>query len=128
MPAFATATNPAQFMLIAHRRLREAQALLSAREWSGAMYLAGYTVECGLKAIIAGENRKRLPPALAIHDLQKLTEQVRTRLSHEECLLLATLPTWNHNIRYVCKAPSAATAAQFVNTVKEIHRCLQNYM
>lgn len=33
-------------------RLREAQVLLAAREWSGAYYLAGYAVECALKACI----------------------------------------------------------------------------
>jgi hypothetical protein len=33
-------------------RLREAKALLAARCWSGAYYLAGYAVECGLKACV----------------------------------------------------------------------------
>ena len=36
----------------AAERLREAKALLSVRCWSGAYYLAGYAVECGLKACI----------------------------------------------------------------------------
>ncbi|MEU6191994.1 hypothetical protein [Nocardia sp. NPDC047038] len=38
--------------VLASRRLREAQVLLSAGEWSGAYYLGGYAVECGLKACI----------------------------------------------------------------------------
>ena len=38
---------------LAQTRLREAQALLNAGEWSGAYYLAGYAVECELKACIA---------------------------------------------------------------------------
>lgn len=33
-------------------RLREAGILLQAKEWAGAYYLAGYSVECGLKACI----------------------------------------------------------------------------
>ena len=33
-------------------RLREARALLGVRCWSGAYYLAGYAIECGLKACI----------------------------------------------------------------------------
>src|SRR5262245_4862095 len=37
---------------LAKERLREARALLAARCWSGAYYLAGYAVECGLKACI----------------------------------------------------------------------------
>ena len=34
-------------------RVRDAAALLSAGQWSGAYYLAGYAVECGLKACVA---------------------------------------------------------------------------
>ena len=34
-------------------RLREAHVLLSAGEWSGAYYLSGYAIECGLKACAA---------------------------------------------------------------------------
>jgi hypothetical protein len=39
-------------------RLREAKALLAAEEWSGAYYLAGYSVECALKAVIAREVKR----------------------------------------------------------------------
>ena len=33
-------------------RVRDAEVLLDAGQWSGAYYLAGYAVECGLKACI----------------------------------------------------------------------------
>jgi HEPN domain-containing protein len=38
---------------LAEERIRDAEALLNAGQWSGAYYLAGYAVECGLKACIA---------------------------------------------------------------------------
>lgn len=38
---------------IAAKRIREARVLLRAREYDGAYYLAGYAVECALKAKIA---------------------------------------------------------------------------
>lgn len=38
--------------MLAERRLREADILLAAGEWSGAYYLAGYAVECAIKACI----------------------------------------------------------------------------
>ena len=38
---------------LSRARLREAKALAAAGEWSGAYYLSGYAVECGLKAAIA---------------------------------------------------------------------------
>ncbi|HEX5446404.1 MAG TPA: HEPN domain-containing protein [Pirellulales bacterium] len=37
---------------IAEERLKDAGILLAAGQWGGAYYLAGYAVECGLKACI----------------------------------------------------------------------------
>jgi hypothetical protein len=37
---------------LAEERLADAESLLAAGRWSGAYYLAGYAVECGLKACI----------------------------------------------------------------------------
>ena len=45
--------NRTDFQQLAEERIRDAEALLSAGQWSGAYYLAGYAVECGLKACIA---------------------------------------------------------------------------
>jgi len=42
-----------RFQRIAEERVRDAQALLDAGQWSGAYYLSGYATECGLKACIA---------------------------------------------------------------------------
>jgi HEPN domain-containing protein len=47
------AVNRAQLQQLAEERVRDAQALLNVGQWSGAYYLAGYAVECGLKACIA---------------------------------------------------------------------------
>ncbi len=52
-------------------RLREAKALLKARQYSGAYYIAGYGVECALKAIIAkkrGVRRYEFPENLKTSD------------------------------------------------------------
>lgn len=45
--------NRAQLQQLAEERARDAEILLQAGQWSGAYYLAGYAVECGLKACIA---------------------------------------------------------------------------
>ncbi len=45
--------NRTQLQQLAEERVRDAQALLNAVQWSGTYYLAGYAVECGLKACIA---------------------------------------------------------------------------
>lgn len=38
---------------LARARLRESKILLASQEYSGAYYLAGYVIECALKACIA---------------------------------------------------------------------------
>ena len=45
--------NRTELQWLAKERIREAKVLLDAQYWSGAYYLAGYAVECALKACIA---------------------------------------------------------------------------
>jgi HEPN domain-containing protein len=72
----ANAVNRSDLQQLARERLREARALLAARCWSGAYYLAGYAVECGLKACII----KRL----------MTTDEFPERKFSEQC--------WTHNL------------------------------
>lgn len=63
---------------LAEVRLAEAKALVSAGQPSGAYYLAGYAVECALKAKIAARFReneipdKTLVSAIYTHDIASL--------------------------------------------------------
>ena len=45
--------NRAELQRLAKERISDAKILLDAGHWSGAYYLAGYAVECALKACIA---------------------------------------------------------------------------
>lgn len=45
--------NRTELQQLAEDRAIDAQVLLSGGRWSGAYYLAGYAIECGLKACIA---------------------------------------------------------------------------
>jgi HEPN domain-containing protein len=55
--------NRTEFQSLAEVRIREAKALLDAGLWDGAYYLAGYAVECALKACIAKRTRAEdFPP------------------------------------------------------------------
>lgn len=66
-------------------RAEDSRLLLEARHFDGAYYLAGYAVECGLKACIAkGFKQDDIPdPALVkqiyTHDLTKLLEHAGIR-------------------------------------------------
>jgi hypothetical protein len=44
--------NRAELQRLAVERIGDAKALLAARRWSAAYYIAGYAVECALKACI----------------------------------------------------------------------------
>jgi HEPN domain-containing protein len=45
--------NRADLQRLAKERIGDAKVLLAARRWSAAYYVAGYAVECALKACIA---------------------------------------------------------------------------
>ncbi|MFN3674261.1 MAG: hypothetical protein ACK4VM_20350 [Bosea sp. (in: a-proteobacteria)] len=55
-----------QLQTLALMRLDDARALLSANQFSGAYYLAGDAVECGLKSIIARSFRETVIPDRAL--------------------------------------------------------------
>jgi hypothetical protein len=50
---WAQAVNRTDFQTLADVRIAEAKGLLDLGHWPGAYYLAGYAVECALKACIA---------------------------------------------------------------------------
>ena len=67
------------FQKLVSQRLKDAEVLLQNRRYSGAYYLAGYAVECGLKACIAKQTKQYdFPPSERIvrdiytHDIDKL--------------------------------------------------------
>src|SRR6266481_1334960 len=68
----------ATFQQLAEQRLAEAELLLASGFWSGAYYLAGYSLECALKAKIASSFRENEIPELKrvqriySHDLNSL--------------------------------------------------------
>ncbi len=55
--------NRADFKRLSNLRVREAKVLLDKGLFAGAYYLAGYAVECAMKARIAGQTRRHdFPP------------------------------------------------------------------
>ena len=65
---------------LANERIAEAKILFDAGKWSGAYYLAGYAVECGLKACIAKLTKpeefpdKNFGAKCWVHDIEQLVE------------------------------------------------------
>ncbi len=119
------AKSSTQFAFLADTRLREAGALVAKRHWLGALYLAGYAVECSLKAKIAKNSRDALPDSCKTHDLVALRKVLAPTLTDEQYVTLRAVPEWSHLLRYECRAPSARTVTDFINQSKEAIRCLQ---
>ncbi len=74
---------------LAKLRLREAKALLRSNHPDGAYYLAGYAVECGLKACIARKTQrydfpeKDIVQASYSHEFTRLLIPARLQVDHE---------------------------------------------
>jgi len=72
--------NRTDLQKLADIRIREAKTLFHAGEYSGSYYLAGYAVECALKAWIAKRVQrydfpdKNLTQDSYVHDLGKLVK------------------------------------------------------
>ncbi len=70
--------NRADLQQLSELRINEAKTLLDAGSYPGAYYLAGYAVECALKACIAKKTNQHDFPDKALvnssytHDLEKL--------------------------------------------------------
>lgn len=95
--------NRRDFRRLGETRLRDAHALFAARRYDGAYYLAGYAVECGLKACIARLTRRYdFPPdrrqvdRVYTHELSKLVDAagLRGKLEGEIQSNLAFGPNW----------------------------------
>jgi hypothetical protein len=74
--------NRAELRQLAEDRIEDARILLAAGRWPGAYYLAGYALECGLKACIMARvektgvifQDKKFSEKCYIHDPEKLVE------------------------------------------------------
>jgi|SRR5215813_10513081 len=89
--------------LLSRLRIREARILLAARAFHGAYYLAGYAVECALKACIARQFQrhdipdKRLVNDVYTHDVDKLLDLagLRPALRQDAAANPALQTNWN---------------------------------
>jgi hypothetical protein len=112
------------FQQLAKLRLNEAKLLANSNNPSGAYYLAGYAIECALKAIIAGQFRaneipdKRLVNDVYSHELPKLLQlagleaQLKTACQANADLeqRWSIIKNWNEQARYRIWSAEQATA------------------
>ncbi|WP_433720799.1 HEPN domain-containing protein [Microbacterium laevaniformans] len=118
-----------EWQMMSRARLDEARSLLSASQWSGAYYLAGYAVEFGLKAVLAKQFQsatipnKKLVLDIHTHNLDALVKlaglkqildvEVAANPSFE--LNWSVAKDWSEASRYA--AWTSQEAADMVNAV-----------
>lgn len=118
------------FRHLADTRLMEAQTLLRSRQWSGAYYLAGYSVECGLKAVLVTQfKRWELPDKARVlraytHKLDDLVRDAdldealsQARTSAQFNLHWTVAKDWTETSRYATW--TRAQAVELVDAVQD---------
>jgi hypothetical protein len=124
---------------LAYARLEDAEVLLRAAQTTrkpqrrvGAVYLAGYAVECALKARICYERQVEiLSPQFYTHDLRWLLEMtgLSLRAKGEQAFWRAfsyVQVHWSVALRYQMPSLDAQKAREFLDKTKEIMSWLSN--
>jgi HEPN domain-containing protein len=106
--------NRTELQRLAQERIGDAKVLLAARRWPAAYYLAGYAVECALKACIAKLMKseelpdKKFAEKCWTHNLKQLLDLAGLKVGFDAALktdpdLLNnwnTVEDWNEGSRY----------------------------
>jgi hypothetical protein len=110
MKSGRTEADVLRFFRAAVHRYEDSQVLLAHNRTTGAVYLAGYGVECGLKALILGcvprsrqlEMKRRFRGKIG-HNLEWLHQElvtVGTRVPASLMREVSRVVTWTTDLRY----------------------------
>ena len=119
------------FYRSARQRLEDAQFLLEAERTTGAVYLAGYSVECMLKALVlsvapAGERDEVLASfrGARAHDYDWLKARYFERggapFPRAVAKAFSLVNTWTTELRYMAGALRRGDAESFLKAAQEI--------
>ena len=121
------ATRGTVFEQVARVRLEDAAVLLERKRYAGAIYLAGYSVECLLKwAITRRHEYIYLPANLEIHDLDALLSGAGLRallLKETELrdVFWALADNWGRELRYLARAPDAGFSRKLSEQIVKVY-------
>ena len=129
-----------ELAVASRQRLADAQALLNASRWRGAMYMAGYAVECLLKTkllhIYDCKNLRELEDLLRqrsilpahrtvfTHELEGLLRLTpsysRLRQDRDFWRMFQVVNLWNPQWRYTVKQTTYQEAAKFLTFIENV--------
>ena len=110
--------NRTELIKLSRTRIKEAKLLLDNGEYSGAYYIAGYSIECALKACIAKKTTRHEFPdknfvnKIYTHNLEQLmsSSELKTTLDSEMrtnsglAANWSTVKDWSEKSRYELKS------------------------
>jgi len=121
--------NRADFQKLSRIRLREAKVLLDNNCYEGAYYLAGYAVECALKACVTKQIRRydfpdrKFVSSIYTHSLVELMKLAGLESDFQQRKMnqvfnsnWTTVKDWSEELRYR-HGITAATAKDFYKAV-----------
>jgi HEPN domain-containing protein len=124
--------NRTDFQNLAELRLKESKSLLAAGLADGAYYLAGYVVECALKACIAKRTLEHDFPEKGAskyysHDLEDLLGFAKLRIELDQSLqtnpaMMANwtiVQTWSEESRYEA-SKTMQEATDLLNAIEDL--------
>ena len=120
-------TRGTVFREVARVRLDDSAVLLSNKRYRGALYLAGYAIECVLKwAVTQRTGQRYLPAELEIHKWDVLLSEaglvksLKTNVPlHSMYSELAEL--WGPGLRYRTMEPGRGEAERLCHQMKEVY-------
>ena len=129
--------NVRLFLRAADQRLEDAAVLLNGRRGTGAVYLAGYAVECGLKALLLSAVPARREAALmetfrgtAAHDYEALRqryfEKSGARFPPHVVRDFERVARWAVRLRYDPGTTGAGVARPFLASALRLHEFFQD--
>ena len=125
------ATEARAYYRAAKQRYDDAEFLFAAHRETGAVYLAGYTVECFLKALVlngvARGARKQVLDSFRgsrAHDIEWLGElyrqHVRAGIPGDISLSLMRVSEWSTDLRYATSLKREFDSKEFMESVLKI--------
>lgn len=113
---------------VATLRIEDAGNLLQNERRNGAVYLAGYAIECQLKyAFCRRKNSVYLPASLEVHDWERLVDKagllkdIKVQ-SAMDAIYSALVEKWGPSLRYRTASYSESEAKLLYNQMKQLYQ------
>lgn len=120
-------TRGTRFQAVARIRLQDASVLLDHRRFLGALYLAGYAIECVLKwAVTQRHGPAHLSSDFEVHNWDVLVQKAGLDRSLKangplSAMYSESAELWRPELRYESKEPDQREAERLYRQIKQVY-------